>query len=551
MNINEFQLIINLCIEESEKKYSKYLLERLSPANLKQENWYSNDGSNILKQHVLKFNYQGKNFRNSDEVIQVYQQLLESILEEFNRKYMIFKAPLILILYSFKKINSLAIFSNFLKIYGLSIESENKFLRTLNYNLECYITENENSQKKFKEIEAFLGIEKIGIELLLEHIIDTPYPNKQDENQESIKNTFEELDELIIYVHEIGILASIVDNVKNHLLDCELQFNNEGLIMIYYPEERKTTLNQILESNVQWLQEKENDKYIVPINLIQRLNIVVKNRIGLNLEEINQFIQKLSNEKDCWRVLELPSLKSYILNHIQLESEDLKKLLDLLIRNPEEYSIKNYIDLYRDSRVMLKPIVPLAYNFYIFSDNVLLEALIFYKIRIFDVNFYSGALRGRFEQINNKINIDFEEKIRAKIENSRSDLKVKHNLTRISDTEITLPEQIDLIVVSSESIYVCDCKNFLLKTSPRAIRNEINNMLGKHSKKLSSKVNFVNDNLEIILEKEFGISDFEKYRNNIKSLFIVNNFSVASNMLEMKHPMINYTQIEEYFINAS
>ncbi|XRD24238.1 hypothetical protein AABM34_18110 [Lysinibacillus fusiformis] len=539
MDLTEVQLVLNNIIAGSESYFPNYISEEFS-SNCSEGVWDGFNGDFYLKDHIIKKGLAGKTIATKEELILTYENLLQGILDDFLGKHLSNKAMVIVILYNFKKYNSLAEFLTLGRMYGEVITSNNSFIKRMNNILDEYERLDGGIAIKFKDIELFLAQQKVGIEILLETIIDTTWV----EGEITFDYVYEDL---TLLVNEIGLLTIAKDFVISNIFNAQLRFSKEGYLIVDTPSTELENLNEVKINNIKWLAEKENDKFIIPENYIRRLNRIVKVRTGLDIEGLKGLRNSIGNTNDSWRVLDMPKIEAYFRTHLPNITEDeLTRLLNLLIRNEEVFDIKRFHNTHRNSRITLNPIVPLFYNFYIFSDNVLIETLDYLSKKVFDSNFYEGNLKGQFETINNKINNSFVEDVKLKLESAGIENILIH-VEYIKGISGNLPNEIDLIALKGNCVYIIECKNFLFKSDFKAIRSEISKTKGEFTKKLDIKVDSIRNNLKDLLKNEFDIDDFEKYEDNVKGIFITNNFSFTSSYKGKGYESINYTEIVNYF----
>lgn len=539
MNSTEVQKVIDGVIKESTNFATKYILFEFD-SNCNNGEWVSFNGGLYLKKSIIREGLLGKSITDKQELITIYEKLLQSMLDDFLKNNLSNKAIVILILYNFKKYNSLATFSTLVRMYNKNIISDTSFSKELNNILDKYEKLEGGIASKFKDIELFLSQQKIGIEILLETIIDTPWI----EGENILDNIY---NDLTILAHEIGILTTAKDFVISNIFNAHFRFSEEGYISIDVSSEEMINLDEVKIKNISWLSEKENDQFKVPAKYIRRLNRIVKLKTGLDIVDLQNFRESVANTEDSWQVLDMPRIMQYFTNHLpNIHKDELNRFLNLLIRNPIPYDIQIFHDTHRNSRITLKPIVPLFDDFYIFSDNVLLETIDYLSKKIFDPKFYDGSLKGQFEKINNKINDSFVEDVKLKLESSGIQNILIH-VENIKGVNKILPNEIDLVVLKGNFVYVVECKNFLFKSDFKAIRSEITKTKGEFTKKLDIKVRSIQENLKELLQNEFDIHDSEKFKENIKGVFITNNFSFTSKYQGITYESINYTEIESYF----
>lgn len=293
------------------------------------------------------------------------------------------------------------------------------------------------------------------------------------------------------------------------------------------------------------VRKKENDKFIVNEKYHKRLNHVIKVRLGLNEEEITELFNMIGKEKSTWQLWKMEGLEKYFLKFNEYNLDDIRKFIDVLTRYPETFNINRFLDSKRNSRISRKCIIPILDDFCIFSDNVLMEVLSYLMIDVYDRTFYEGELKKRVEKILGDIDISFEIEVLTKLL-TFDDVKVKHSLHKIKNTEICSPNEIDLLLIHNHDIFVIECKNFIFKSDLKAINNELMKMKKSISYKLKTKIDFVNKNLELILNNEFDIHDnIAEYK--IHGIIITNKFSISSAYKDLSYDSINYTQVLNYF----
>ncbi|SIS49671.1 NERD domain-containing protein [Salimicrobium flavidum] len=202
--------------------------------------------------------------------------------------------------------------------------------------------------------------------------------------------------------------------------------------------------------------------------------------------------------------------------------------------------------IYRDSRVTRRCIIQLTNTLYVFSDNVLIETLAQIKKRIYNRDFYNRDLEVRATKILHKIEIDFEKAVESRLLKVEG-IATKHSLEKIIYTDIVSPNEIDLLVLKANKLFVVECKNFLFKSDYKIIRSEVNRFKGEFSKKLNNKIQFVERNLAVILSNEFGIKEPNCENYEVEGLFVTNNFSISSSYEGVPYRSLNYTNVQGFF----
>ena len=128
------------------------------------------------------------------------------------------------------------------------------------------------------------------------------------------------------------------------------------------------------------------------------------------------------------------------------------------------------------------------------------------------------------------------------------------NFKRISETFPKLPDcgEIDFLAInrSTKKIFVMDAKSYYQKLRPADIKNEINDMFERNSKRkksnlihLNRKIEFIDKNIEIFLEF-FEIPD--KINWEIKSGFILRNNLHSAYYLNDKIDMVIINDLTSY-----
>lgn len=525
-------------INSSECHYEKNLYEK-TKSFLVQHNYKDELSDLIIPRHVKKLNLNGKKFSSKREIEDMYENLLESILEEFWQVYSREKVPVILALYAFKKLNSTL---SFIALHSVMSNKDLTESITRKESQQFYKLTHVMNNMQFKELEGFFVKDKTGIEILIETAIDKNTDTSEDKYP-SDPNYF---NYLLCYVRDVGELTALKEFVKVSLFDSSIVFDNLGFISLETSEPDTYFIEQIKKDNLSWLQRKEQEFYKVDNKNSERLSKVFKLEIGLNIEEVESLIERIEAEEDKWIITNISNIKKYFKQRIPISEEDLSKFINRLIRTPQLYETSNFSHTYRDSRVTKRCIIPLSNGLYAFADNVLIETLGHLKGSAYDRDIYSAKLKDRAIKVLHKIETDFEKAVETKLLEIEG-VSTKASLEKITSTNIVSPNEIDLLVLKGNKLFVVECKNFLFKSDYKTIRSEVSRFKGEFSKKLNNKIQFVEQNLDMILSNEFGINKPNSDTCVVNGVFVTNYFSFSGSYEEIPYPSLNYTNVQDFF----
>ncbi|SIS65469.1 hypothetical protein [Salimicrobium flavidum] len=316
-NINELINGAEIHYEQNMFKKTEALIERYDLTD--------EFSSLIIPRHTKKLGLHEKKFSSKKEIEGMYECLLESILEEFWQMYSQEKAPIILSLYAFKKLNSIL---SFISLHN--VMSNDSLVGTFNREGSEKFNKLISSVNKmqFKEMEGFFTKDKAGIEILLETAID----KNASTMQKSFSSNQNYLNYLLCYIRDIGELSVLKDFVKVSLFDFSIVIDDLGEMSVETSESEEKIIEKINKDNFDWLKSKEEEVYKIDKDNLERLSRIVKLELGLNIRELDTLIDRIQLEKDKWLIGNISDINEYFQSKISVTEEELSKLLDKIIR---------------------------------------------------------------------------------------------------------------------------------------------------------------------------------------------------------------------------
>lgn len=532
-------------------EFLKYLSENAYVVISDTEGIYAKQKVSIDDEEVINRNLKNLGITNSvctgsTEIKNFYTKVLDSILKEFFTKYNSNSYEQLLIsLYSFKEINTIYIFELLLAAHNEDSECKREDLIVLKNTLQYSKSQDlDGYNKLFKALEIYLSKDKLGIDILIEALIDN------NENADKFTEYKEEIVdlELLKFVKTLGQLTILKDlAISSQLKDNQIRVDENSIIRYEVSDHIGELSEEFIEKNISWLENKKNNNFHIDDVYKNRINTVLKSEWGYNEIEFDNIYNYITREPVAkYYVLSLDELNKYVSTASSINDENLEKLVDRITRFKMNFDIKLFLDTERVSKISRKCIIPLYNNYFLFSDTLLLESIGFLKKDIYDRKNLTDSLLEKLGGIFQDIDTEFELLVKGKIEQLRS-VVVKHTIEKIKNTTIYPPGEIDLLFLDDNEIFIIECKNFPFKSNLIAIRNEVNKVNNKFTTKLRGKVEFIKDNLEIFLKNDFHIDSIDTSQYTIKGVFVTNAFSFASILGKSDYDVINITEVEEYF----
>ncbi|WP_176544305.1 nuclease-related domain-containing protein [Priestia megaterium] len=504
---------------------------------------------NLISKHIDKLGLKNTKYNGRPEITEVCSKILDSLIKEFEQLIKPNPIGYLVCILTYLDRNVLATFATmtwFHSMFRDGTEEKNE-----KYELGVVISDTfsymiDQEDKKFKDVfkgwESHLGLDKISFEMTLEIILDS---------LEGTESSSKEVDNVkaLEYARAIGDIIQSRDNVNNKIFVSQsLSITENGTIEVDRIEDFEEKYNEFQRVNLHWLANKSEQRNISEDNLF-RINQVCEEHFGLKSEEFIEFAEELLNfyNSTTWIISTQEKFPTTIKKFFNKDEVILKDFLSHLIRKPNEDN--DYLSVSkRIARPLRKSLILYYKDWFICPCSVLYYSLLGLYNDVFDRNLDldNTKLSAQLQKIYQDIDDDFEKDITAQLE-AEFKTPVKHDTHKIyiNDRDfITPPGQIDILFFHDSTLFVIECKNFPFKYNTQAIGNEVNKTKTAFTYKLKDKIEFVEQNIDAVANLlELNRDDIEK----VNGIFITNNFSFAQVVGEVEYPVINNTQVIEWF----
>lgn len=524
------------------------------------------DGESYIKEIIKRLNLENTEYKLKNDKIQVLNLILGYLYDELTNLIKLNSVNYLVSLVSNMEYNRF-LAQNI--VLWFSNKNNRNFERT-NDNFANIILDSLDFVKSFesiglnniqnpiciKEIYSDLEVQLASDRLSLEIAIENAYHIVKESGDTFIKekNSFE-------YGQVLGISRAINEIRLLKVEFSEGMYEKEDLNITYDGFIR--TSNNLSFSSVfyeKYYRDMSNRKsFFSDEEIEQKISKIVKIFYGLNLEQMLSLREGVSNtynngdefligDKDTWIMM----IKFFTSCNNE-EAELAFEYLTLHINRDELFKDVSK----KKSRITRNCLVKIN-DLFICPVGLLKYSLLgFYKdLKNGDVS--NLELKNRLHEITGIEDEKFETAVYKDLKDNLVEPKIKANIGQKDILNngkcIELPGQIDVLLLYKDHIYVIECKNTNLRTTPKSVANEY----GKYKKinkksvqyKLSQKINVINENKRDVIE--FMGECFKEYANiKVSGVITTSSFSVASLDEDLLYPVITWTNLSEWIIEKS
>ncbi|MEH6946212.1 nuclease-related domain-containing protein [Bacillus sp. JJ634] len=503
------------------------------------------DPDPLITNHVKKLDLTDAEYNGRGEITEVCNKILNSLIEDFQELTKQNPMGYLICLLTYLERSVLGTFASFTWIHDklrhneLVTNEKYEFGKVLSDSF-LYLFEENNDRFNgvFKNWEGFLGLDKFSFEITLEIVCDSL---KNLDSSSNIVNKEKALE----YSRAIGTVMHLRDNANNEIFSLpSLTITNEGLLQQNKVENFEDKFLEFQEANIHWLINKSEKKHISSSNL-NRINRICKAHLGFSLDEIVELATSLLNyyDSNTWLISTLETFPGKIQKFFNKDAEDIKRLLSSMVREPGD---NNYLISKRPSRPLRKSLILYYNDWFISPSSIFYFALNGLYNDIIDGTVDNEELLSQLERVYQNIDNEFEVEIANKL---RQELEAPtiHNVEKIYIDTVRFkkpPGQIDIICMFKDTLFVIECKNFPFKYNTQSIGNEIKKTKTTFSYKLQKKIEFVEENLDLICR---DLTVDKTKITKVSGIFITNNFSFAQIIDGINFPVLNQTNLLDWF----
>jgi hypothetical protein len=283
---------------------------------------------------------------------------------------------------------------------------------------------------------------------------------------------------------------------------------------------------------------------------------ITRKYLGISLNQIIIFIdniQKMYEQGDEFLVGDLQSWYRMIIELTDCSEDEAKLLLNNLVLRLEREELYKDVSIKRN-RAARKCMIILE-EMIICPVDLLKYSLMGTYIDIINADVANEQFRKELRITEEQEDYDFELAVFNEIKSNIRDIKIKANIgqkdIKVDKKYVILPGEIDVILLYNSNIFIIECKNSKLRTSPKSIANEYSKLSKENNKsvqiKLKNKIDIISDENNKNVLIEFMGDDYNKYINSTPiGIITTSNFSSASLDTELLFPIITWTNLCEW-----
>jgi len=419
------------------------------------------------------------------------------------------------------------------------------FSKTMLQFLEKNKNQNDNPYI-FKSLENTIALCQGGIETIIERVYYQYTKGRLEENYRLTNIEEKKFNEIFDFCFLFQIVNSLkIQFTIGELAKSDLIVNQEeGINYIMGESYRKDPCSEYFDYIINKEEFTRND-----INSNNYINNLIKKYYGLRLDEMLKVLSCCKREELTETfVADKQGLINFIYSKTGICIEDIELFINNMIFNLDE---NNFIidSSNRCNKVSRKCLLDIC-NLFIFPYNLFHIAVSnIYMDLVAGDSCYSD-LEKKLRIFSQKRNNEFELAVYKKLIAIPNAL-VKHNVHNICDEngKRIIPNQIDIILLFNNIIYIIECKDMPLKITPRKISNTENKFKKEYNGKLKGKIKEIDINKRAILH--YMGDNHEGYINSeVKGIIVTSEFFDPSKDI-VKYPTIVWTHLVEYLNEIS
>lgn len=436
-----------------------------------------------------------------------------------------------------------------------SRNKENDFISTIKQvddpfskNLLLFLEQNKNEKdiyRTFQHFEYALAISQGGIETVIERVYylfatkSTPNDYRLTNIQEKHINELFNICFLFQIINSLKIQYTIGEFAKENLI-----VTQEGISLKKGESHRE---NPYLDYYNYITNKEEFTQYSVFSNTC--LNNEIKKYYGLNLDEMSKLLSgcKRENLTETF-VADKQGLVNFVCSNTNFSISEVKLFIDNMVfgLDRNEFIIDTPNKCCKASRKCLIDICGIfifPYGLFRTSINNIILDFVTGDSCYADLE---KKLLANMQKRNKKFEIEVYNKL-LELPNAF----VKNNVQNIPDDngKFILSDQIDIILLYNNLIYVIECKDMPLKITSRKVSNAENKFKKEYSSKLKNKIKEIEVNINKRVLLRFMGDNNELFINSeVKGLIVTSEYFDPSKDI-IEYPTIVWTQLIEYLKN--
>lgn len=516
-------------------------------------------GEQIIKDKTNYLGIKGMSYESGKEIDNISNIIIGLILDDVknlvdNNPKLYVLSLLSILEYCTHLVSVLVTWLN-IKKSGLDVEAiecdYSKFmLKQLEFQKEYATTGNFGFI--YKSWEGELSFDKYGFQNMIE--IVNHFGVGKDLIVEKVDTV--KLKKLIQYSRALENILFIKDEAKNI---GKLEINNSGEMIV----ENKYDYEDFSESYVKSMVNRRRDS--LSPEILNKFNAICKRYVGITLDDTFKVVSGLSKyfyNNDEFIICDIDNFILIIEKILKdVSGENIARFVNCLVYDNKNFSFAVDANL-SNNRALRKCLIPIIGEIYACPVGLLINSIQGLYMDITNANLPESEFQKElFKIVDKKINKKFEENVGDFLKTELKEVHLKCNIEnkKIPDINkkgqfIDFYGQIDILLVYKGKLFVVECKNPILKLTPKEINNEVNRYEKEGNKsyqiKLQKKIDSIYCNWESVIEYLNIPSTMAIEKQIPIGLFVTDTFnlSVLNNSLKfpivMLYELINWLKVK-------
>ncbi|UZW13042.1 hypothetical protein OSC52_14445 [Clostridium pasteurianum] len=516
----------------------------------------------IIKKYASYLGFQNMKFKG-EEISSCMWKILGLMLDDLNKIIDKNTQELMIVIYSWLEYSTFLtqdtvvyldqLYQDNLKPLASQDEIANRILQIL-YTIRN--TDVELFSQMYKTWEEFLTLEKLAFQRVLQmctrKIIKSKLQLEQTDRFIININKVEEILDLCRFTNELLLTC---EQIKENLIRFnEIKFDGSGSIEFIEDDSNVLSYKDIADQYIKTMSnvtptECTGEDHMI----IDKIDEISKKYIGIEATKLPDLSEKITDvfylndkfligNKECFiRLIE---------KIVNIGTEKATTLFDLL-SPAESISCGSMFEFIHSERAMRKCLLPITDDVFICPVSMLKTAFGTIYLDILNNIVDNDDFKNELKKPTKDMDLAFEVQIMNKLIEQIPDIIIKHNVEQNSIKDIykksksvSLPGQIDLLIIYKDILIVVDCKNLDLKLTTKEMKSELLHFYG-HVKKLENKINTIQNNWESTA-MFMNIEGNKISKEKVRGLFVTRTVSIGSTRLNYKYPIVSAGNLVDY-----
>lgn len=400
----------------------------------------------------------------------------------------------------------------------------------------------------YKTWEGELSSEKYGIQNMIE--ILNYFSSDKELIIEKINSL--KLQKLLQYTRALQQLLYIKDEAIN---GGELEINGLGDLLASNKYDYDEFTKYYVDSMAKQNRDNLNDE------AKKRFNKICKRYIGLQLEEIFCILKKFSEyyyNNDEFIICDVQNFSRIIEDILpEVPKENITKFINYLVYDVNTFKFPQDANL-NDNRVLRKCLMPILNNVFASPAGIIKHSLLGLYMDIINANIPKGDFQKElFKVKSDYIDKKFEVQVGQFLKENLNGVYVKWGIEKDEVPDINnkgkfidLYGEIDVILIIKGKMIVIECKNPILKLTPKEINNETNRFEKESPKffqtKLQKKINKIYLNWDSVIEY-LNVPNTIKIEKDLPmGVIVTSTFNLSLMNENLKFPVLLLNDLIEW-----